>query len=109
MSGCIDHFDTNARRCSECTQIKSLPAEQEKWGEQWRKHSADNDFRARQQKLLDECSAQRVKEQTEEQIRISPKGPIIDARDQNEALAHAAALGRDAMKFQAVITEPFPH
>eukprot|EP00959_Pyramimonas_sp_CCMP1952_P229128 4791066-Pyramimonas_sp.AAC.1 len=68
MPGCKDHFDMNTQRCSTCTQRKSLPDEQEKWGEQWRRHSADNDFRAQQQKLLDECSAQRMKEQAEEQI-----------------------------------------
>eukprot|EP00959_Pyramimonas_sp_CCMP1952_P319084 6676266-Pyramimonas_sp.AAC.1 len=27
--GCNDHFDTNTKRCSKCTQIKSWPAEQE--------------------------------------------------------------------------------
>eukprot|EP00959_Pyramimonas_sp_CCMP1952_P144085 3016371-Pyramimonas_sp.AAC.1 len=59
--------------------------------------------------LLGECSAQRMKEQTEEHIRISSEGSIADARDQNEALAPAAALGRDATKLQAVITKPFPH
>eukprot|EP00959_Pyramimonas_sp_CCMP1952_P244443 5109594-Pyramimonas_sp.AAC.1 len=50
-----------------------------------------------------------MKEQIEEHIRIRPKGPIADARDQNETLAPAAALGRDAMKLQAVIAKPFPH
>eukprot|EP00959_Pyramimonas_sp_CCMP1952_P167101 3492359-Pyramimonas_sp.AAC.1 len=76
LPSCKDHFNTSTRRCSTCTQTKSLPAEQDKWDEQWQIHSADHDFRAQQQKLPDECSAdklntQRMKEQAEEQIRLS--------------------------------------
>eukprot|EP00959_Pyramimonas_sp_CCMP1952_P348359 7297267-Pyramimonas_sp.AAC.1 len=61
--------------------MKSLPAEQEKRGEQRRKRSADRDFRAQQQKLLDECSAdklnvQRMKEQADKQIRLGSDGQL---------------------------------
>eukprot|EP00959_Pyramimonas_sp_CCMP1952_P135829 2841493-Pyramimonas_sp.AAC.1 len=38
LPGCKDHFDASTRRCSACTQRKSLPAEQEKWDEQWQQH-----------------------------------------------------------------------
>eukprot|EP00959_Pyramimonas_sp_CCMP1952_P324360 6789025-Pyramimonas_sp.AAC.1 len=38
MPGCNDHFDTHTKICSKCIQIKSLPAEQKKWDEQWRRH-----------------------------------------------------------------------
>eukprot|EP00959_Pyramimonas_sp_CCMP1952_P427572 8954952-Pyramimonas_sp.AAC.1 len=41
MSSCKDHFDMNTTICSKFIEIKSLPAEQEKWDEQWGRHSAD--------------------------------------------------------------------
>eukprot|EP00959_Pyramimonas_sp_CCMP1952_P460197 9479466-Pyramimonas_sp.AAC.1 len=81
LPSCKDHFNTGTRRCSTCTQRKSLPAEQEEWDEQWQRHSADHNFRAQQQKLLDEfraakLNAQRIKEQAEEQISMSSEKVI---------------------------------
>eukprot|EP00959_Pyramimonas_sp_CCMP1952_P276640 5782559-Pyramimonas_sp.AAC.1 len=114
MPSCKGHFDASTKRRSKCTQRKSLPAEQEKWDEQWQRHSADNDFRAQQQKLLDECSAdkssaQRVKEQAKEQIRISSRRSDDNFRGKDEALAPAAASERDVMKPKAIIIESFPY
>eukprot|EP00959_Pyramimonas_sp_CCMP1952_P179873 3761290-Pyramimonas_sp.AAC.1 len=34
LPSCKDHFDASTRRCTTCTQRKSLPAEQEKRDEQ---------------------------------------------------------------------------
>eukprot|EP00959_Pyramimonas_sp_CCMP1952_P325860 6820996-Pyramimonas_sp.AAC.2 len=76
LPSCKDHFNAITRRCVACTQRKSLPVEQAEWDEQWQRHSADPNFRAQQQKLLDDFNAdklnmQRMKEQAEEQLRLS--------------------------------------
>eukprot|EP00959_Pyramimonas_sp_CCMP1952_P173682 3629297-Pyramimonas_sp.AAC.1 len=86
----------------------------EKWDEQWQKHSADHDFRAQQQKFLDECNAdelnaQRIKEQAEEQIRLSSERSVANIREKAEALARAVASEREVVKLKAIITESFPY
>eukprot|EP00959_Pyramimonas_sp_CCMP1952_P439820 9207939-Pyramimonas_sp.AAC.1 len=91
-----------------------MPAEQKKWDEQWQKHSADHDFRAQQQKLLDECSAdklnvQRMNEQAEGQIRLSSGRSVANIRERDEVLARAVASEREVMKLKTIITESFPY
>eukprot|EP00959_Pyramimonas_sp_CCMP1952_P004142 86994-Pyramimonas_sp.AAC.1 len=52
LPSCKDRFDASTKRCSTCTQKKSLPAELEKWNGQWRQRSANREFRAQQQSSL---------------------------------------------------------
>eukprot|EP00959_Pyramimonas_sp_CCMP1952_P083988 1756371-Pyramimonas_sp.AAC.1 len=39
---------------------EEFAAELEKWNEQWRQRGANREFRAQQQKLLDECKADKT-------------------------------------------------
>eukprot|EP00959_Pyramimonas_sp_CCMP1952_P129962 2717922-Pyramimonas_sp.AAC.1 len=86
----------SAKRCVACAQRKSLPVGQAEWDEQWKRNSADPNFRAQQQKLLDgiyadKCNVQRMKEQAGAQLRLSSEKSAANLREKEEALARAAA------------------
>eukprot|EP00959_Pyramimonas_sp_CCMP1952_P204809 4282828-Pyramimonas_sp.AAC.1 len=86
---CKGHLDMNTKRCVACAQRKSLPVEQAEWDEQWKRDSANPNLLAQQQKLLDDiyadkCNMQRMKEQAEEQLRLSSEKSAANIRDKEE-------------------------
>eukprot|EP00959_Pyramimonas_sp_CCMP1952_P341804 7160173-Pyramimonas_sp.AAC.1 len=48
-------------------------------------------------------------EQAGEQIRLSSERSAANIRNEDEALANAAASERDAMRLEAIFTKPFPY
>ena len=58
------------KRCVACARDKNVPEAEAAWDQQWNRDSANRDFLAQQQKVLDDiyaekASMQRMKEQAE--------------------------------------------